>query len=62
MPDLHEANAILPHPQRFHDAVYAVPWQAEDDFHPPIDDCFDQDVSRGFCHAPAPRNARISVH
>src|SRR5436190_22543062 len=42
VPDLHEANFVLSDAQRFHNPVYAVAWQTEDDFDSP----FDQDVDQ----------------
>jgi hypothetical protein len=50
MPDLNEANLILPFAKGFDNAVYAIPWQAEYGINSPIYESFDDYISCCFSH------------
>lgn len=54
VPDLDEADLVLPFAERFEDAVDAVPGDAEDRVHAPVDQGFDEDVAAGFRHLFSP--------
>ena len=53
---LHERDALLPFPQRLHDAVDAVARQTEHDAHIPVDEAIGQHIRSRLCHMSLRRN------
>jgi hypothetical protein len=50
MPHLDETDPVLALAQGLENSVYSIPGKAENDLHPPIDEAFNQDVTRGHSH------------
>src|SRR5581483_1030336 len=57
---LNETDLFPALAQRLHNAVDPVAWQAEDDFHSPVVNRIDQNISRGLSHESFSLKARES--